>query len=138
MGIEPFLISTAVLGVQAQRLVRRICPDCREEYTPNYDIPKEILASLGFEDTSELKFYRGKGCKKCRDSGYRGRMSIIEVLPVTDNIRECILKSSSAMEINRVALDEGMRPLMQDGWIKVLKGITTLEEVMRVTNIGNE
>jgi type IV pilus assembly protein PilB len=138
MGIEPFLISTAVLGVQAQRLVRRICPDCREEYTPNYDIPEEILANFGLEDTGSLKFYRGKGCKKCRDSGYRGRLSIIEVLPVTDGIRESILKASSAMEINRVALEEGMRPLMQDGWIKVLKGVTTLEEVMRVTNLGTE
>ena len=138
MGIEPFLISTAVLGVQAQRLVRRICPDCKEEYTPNYEIPKDVLDQFGFEDSGSLKFYRGAGCKKCRDSGYKGRMSIIEILPVTDPVRESILKSSSSMEIKREAVEEGMRPLIQDGWIKVLKGVTTLEEVMRVTNIGAE
>ncbi len=138
MGIEPFLISTAVLGVQAQRLVRRICPDCKEEYKPNYEIPKDVLDQFGFEDSGSLKFYRGAGCKKCRDSGYKGRMSIIEILPVTDPVRESILKSSSSMEIKREAVEEGMRPLIQDGWIKVLKGITTLEEILRVTNIGGE
>ena len=138
MGIEPFLISTAVLGVQAQRLVRRICPDCKEEYKPNYEIPKDLLDQFGFEDSGSLKFYRGTGCKKCRDSGYKGRMSIIEILPVTDPVRESILKSSTSMEIKREAVEEGMRPLIQDGWIKVLKGITTLEEILRVTNIGGE
>ncbi len=137
MGIEPFLISTAVLGVQAQRLVRKICPDCKEEYKPNYDIPEDVLENFGLEAES-LKFYRGKGCKRCNQTGYKGRMSLMEVLPMTEGIRELVLRSASAEEIKKIAIQENMRPLMQDGWIKVLKGITTLDEVMRVTNIGSD
>jgi type II secretory ATPase GspE/PulE/Tfp pilus assembly ATPase PilB-like protein len=87
-------------------------------------------------DPSTVKFYKGRGCKKCRDTGYRGRASILEVLPVTEHIRGVILSGAAADEINREALKEGMRPLLHDGWIKILKGVTTLEEVMRVTNIG--
>ncbi len=139
MGIEPFLISTAVLGVQAQRLVRKICPDCKEEYKPNYDIPEDVLENFGLESEADsLKLYRGKGCKKCNQTGYKGRMSLMEVLPMTEGIRELVLRSASSEEIKKVALQEGMRPLIQDGWIKVLKGITTLDEVMRVTNINSE
>jgi type IV pilus assembly protein PilB len=137
MNIEPFLISTAVLGVMAQRLVRKICPDCKEEYKPNFEIPKEVVDRLGLkEDIDSIRFYRGRGCKKCRETGYKGRISIMEVLPVTDHIRELILKNESSDTIHRVAEEEGMVSLMQDGWIKVFKGITTIEEVMRVTNIG--
>jgi len=136
MGIEPFLISTAVLGVMAQRLVRKICPFCKEEYTPEFEVPQRILDMVGIEDQSELKFYRGRGCSKCRDTGYKGRISIIEVLPVTERIRELILKSASADEIKKTAIEEGMHTLLEDGWIKVLKGITTYEEIMRVTNLG--
>lgn len=136
MEIEPFLISTSVLGVMAQRLVRRICPDCKEEYDPSFTIPKEMLESFGLgEDADSLKFYRGVGCKKCKGLGYRGRMAIMEVLPMTDRIRSAVLKHAPADVIRREAEADGMRPLVQDGWIKVLKGITTLEEVMRVTNI---
>lgn len=136
MGIEPFLISTAVLGVQAQRLVRKICNECKEEYKPEMEVPPEILESFGLEDTSHLKFYRGRGCKRCRDTGYSGRISIQEVLPVTEGVRQEILRNGAADQIKKVALEEGMRPLIQDGWIKVLKGITTMEEVLRVTNIA--
>ncbi len=139
MDIEPFLISTAILGVQAQRLVRKICPDCKEEYQPHLEIPQEVLKIFGLEtEADSLKFYRGKGCKNCNKTGYRGRMSIMEVLPMTEGIRTLVLKSASADEIKKLAIQEGMRPLIQDGWIKVLKGITTLEEVMRVTNIGSD
>ena len=136
MGVEPFLISTAVLGVQAQRLVRRICPDCKEEYKPTYKIPEEVLKSIGMEkDIGSIKFYKGKGCNMCRGMGYRGRASIMEVVPVTDKIRELIMESSPSDVIKKAAIKEGMRTLVQDGWIKVLKGITTLDEVMRVTNV---
>ena len=137
MEIEPFLISTAVLGVQAQRLVRRICENCKEEYHPKFGIPKDVLESFGLgTDVESLKFYRGRGCKQCKETGYRGRLSIMEVLPVTDRIRALILKSASADAIKEEAIAEGMRTLMQDGMVKVLKGITTIDEVMRVTNIG--
>ena len=136
MEIEPFLISTAVLGVQAQRLVRKICSDCKAEDNPNFEIPEDVVSSFGLDqDVSSMKFYRGKGCNMCRGTGYRGRCSIMEVLPVTEHIRELILKSASSEEIKKAAMAEGMRTLTQDGWIKVFKSITTFEEVMRVTNI---
>ncbi len=136
MGIEPFLISTAVLGVQAQRLVRRICSHCKEECEKpeNVDIPEEVVNSLGI-NKDEIKFFRGKGCKKCRNTGYKGRISIIEVLPLTKAIKSQVIKGGSTLDIQNTAEEEGMRPLSHDGWIKVLKGITTVEEVIRVTNI---
>jgi type IV pilus assembly protein PilB len=137
MGIEPFLVSTAVLGVQAQRLVRKICQDCKEEFHADYSYLKlDYLKKFGIEfDWNTVKFFHGKGCKKCKGSGYKGRMSIMEVFSVTERIREIILKGGSADDINRAAIEDGMRPVSVDGWIKVLKGITTVEEVMRVTNI---
>ncbi|MCK5145893.1 Flp pilus assembly complex ATPase component TadA [bacterium] len=136
MGIEPFLISTAVLGVVAQRLVRRICSNCKEEVKVDQEVPMPVLQSLGLAQAPEAaKFYHGRGCKKCRDTGYKGRVSILEVLPVTEKLRATIIKGASADVINAEALNEGMRPLLYDGWIKILKGVTTVEEVMRVTNI---
>lgn len=138
MGIEPFLITTAVLGVQAQRLVRKICTDCKESYKPSVkaEIPKPVLKYADLpDDLDNLQFFHGRGCKRCRDTGYRGRISIMEVLPMTDKIGELVLKSGSAEDIKQAAKAQGMRPLLHDGWIKVLKGITTYEEVMRVTNI---
>ena len=136
MEIEPFLISSSVLGVQAQRLVRKICPDCKEAYQPNFKVPREVLSYLGLEkEADSMKFYRGKGCKKCRDTGYRGRVSIMEVLPMSDKIRGLLMKDAASDAIKSAAVSEGMRTLLEDGWIKVLKGITTVEEVMRVTNI---
>ena len=136
MEIEPFLISTAVLGVMAQRLVRRICPECKEEVESKLEVPEVVLKNLGMDgDPDLIKFYKGRGCKKCNNSGYKGRMSIVEVLPVTEGVREKILESSSSDIIKKQAMAEGMRPLLHDGWIKVLKGITTIEEVMRVTNM---
>jgi len=138
MGIEPFLISTAVLGVQAQRLVRKICPECKEEYKPNFQVPDAVLDYFGFtqNDLKEIKFYHGKGCKKCNNKGYKGRASILEVLPITETIREMILKGGSTDDVRNQAIKEGMRTMVMDGWIKIFKGITTLDEVMRVTNIG--
>jgi len=136
MGVEPFLIASSVLGVQAQRLVRTICKECKEEYDPHYPIPDEILEKLGLEDASDLKFYHGAGCKKCRNTGYRGRASIMEVLPLSEGIKELVLKRAPSDAIKERAIDEGMRTLLEDGWVKIFKGITTLEEVMRVTNIG--
>jgi type IV pilus assembly protein PilB len=136
MEIEPFLISTSVLGVLAQRLVRKVCSDCKEEYQPEFEIPQSVIDKFNLgEDYSSMKFFKGKGCKRCRDSGYSGRVSIMEVLPVTGKIRELLLKGDSAEQIHKAAVEEGMTPLVEDGWLKVFKGITTLDEVVRVTNI---
>jgi len=136
MGIEPFLVSSAVLGVMAQRLVRTICKNCKEEYEPQYKIPDHVLESFGMEDASSLKFYRGKGCKRCQNTGYRGRMSLIEILPMTEKLRDLVLKEAQSDDLKKCGIEEGMRPLLYDGWVKIFKGLTTLEEVMRVTNIG--
>ncbi|HDQ44372.1 MAG TPA: type II secretion system protein GspE [bacterium] len=138
MGIEPFLISTAVLGVQAQRLVRRICPDCKEELEQRYDIPEPVLRVFGMtkDDAHDLKFYHGRGCSKCQGKGYKGRASILEVLPMTETIRELVIKGGSTDDIRNAATREGMRTMVTDGWIKIFKGVTTLEEVMRVTNVN--
>ncbi|MEJ2626938.1 MAG: ATPase, T2SS/T4P/T4SS family [bacterium] len=136
MGIEPFLISTAVLGVLAQRLVRRICPNCKQESEKPEDIeiPEEVIKGLGLKK-DELKFFKGKGCSRCRNTGYKGRISVVEVLPVTKKIKTQILKGGSTLDVETAAEEEGMRPLVYDGWIKVMKGITTIDEVIRVTNI---
>jgi len=137
MGIEPFLIATAVLGVQAQRLVRTICPECKEPYQADYSyLNLDYLKRFGIDlDFDQVTLYRGKGCKRCKGSGYKGRMSITEVFEVDEDIRELILQGKSADDIREAAIEKGMRPLAVDGWIKVLKGLTTVEEVMRVTNI---
>ena len=129
MGIENFLISSALLGVLAQRLVRVICPDCKEETTLTPILRKE-MGQLGKED---IKVYRGKGCKACSNTGFRGRCGIYELLVIDDNIRELVLKKSTAQTICDQARQTGMRTLREDGWDKVIKGITTVEEILRVT-----
>jgi type IV pilus assembly protein PilB len=135
MGIEPFLVSSAVLGVMGQRLVRKICPDCKEEVKPEIDIPPDIYQMLKLDPNKPISFYKGRGCKACRDRGYRGRVSINEILIMNEPVRHCVLHSASADDLRKVAVEEGMVPLKYDGWIKVIKGVTTYEEVLRVTNV---
>jgi type IV pilus assembly protein PilB len=135
MDIEPFLISSAVLGIMGQRLVRRICENCKEEVKSPIEVPQSVLEGLGLGDPKSIRTYKGRGCSKCRESGYKGRMSIIEVLKITEPIRELIFKGASTDEVRNCAVAGGMRTMMMDGWIKVLKGITTIDEVMRVTNL---
>jgi type IV pilus assembly protein PilB len=130
MGIEPFLVASSVLGAVAQRLVRLICPKCRQSYVPEPDSPERLFA--GFQPDQPLTLYRGTGCNECRNSGYRGRMAILEVLPMTAGLRGLILKNASADEVKQKAQAEGMVTLKMDGVQKALKGLTTIEEVMRV------
>ena len=129
MGIEPFLISSSVLLTCAQRLVRKICPNCKEEFTPE----PEVFAALGVEDNGETTFQHGVGCDRCKHRGYLGRAAIIEVLPVSETIRRLIIKRASAAVIKNQAISEGMKTLRMVGVDKAREGITTLEEVLRVT-----
>ena len=130
MGIEPFLISSSVIAILAQRLVRKICPACKEKYTPSPDVIKNISSQ---KDTKDMVFYRGRGCDVCKNTGYQGRVAIYELLTITEEIRKLIVRKSSAEELKKKAIEEGMRPLREDGLDKIRQGITTVEEVMRVT-----
>jgi type IV pilus assembly protein PilB len=128
MGIEPFLLTSSLLGVVAQRLIRKVCPHCKETYTPE----KEILKKLSINE-KDLKFTRGKGCEKCFNSGYKGRMGIYELLSMDDGVRNLILNRSSSEDIRICAQKSGMKTLRQIGIEKLKEGLTTPEELLRVT-----
>ena len=133
MGVEDYLIASSLNGVVAQRLVRRLCPHCREAYAP---LP-EMVAQLKLGELTEGQtptLYRAKGCADCNGNGYRGRVSVLEILELTDPIRSLVLRRAPAREIQRAALAEGMRSMHRDGLGKALQGLTSLEEVMRVTH----
>jgi general secretion pathway protein E len=130
MGIEQFLIASSVNAILAQRLVRIICSHCKEEYTP----APEMLQRIGFaeEESHNRKAYRGKGCAKCYHTGYKGRCGIFELLIMNQDMKALVLQTSDANEIKRRAIENGMITLQKDGAMKVLQGITTIEEVYRV------
>ncbi|HNO79344.1 MAG TPA: ATPase, T2SS/T4P/T4SS family [Phycisphaerae bacterium] len=127
MGVEAFLVSSSVEGVLAQRLVRRICPKCKEEYAPE---PSEVPSD--FELPPSGKVHRGVGCRECRDTGFKGRVGIYEFLRITDDIREVIIRQGTAGELLHVARKGGFRAMREDGWDKVREGKTTISEVVRV------
>ena len=129
MGIEPFLIASSILLTCAQRLVRKICPNCREEFHPE----PELFQRLGIEDEGAT-FYHGVGCDRCKRRGYMGRAAVIEVLPVSEQIRRLIIKRASAAVVKNQAISEGMKTLRMVGIDKAREGITTLEEVLRSTS----
>jgi general secretion pathway protein E len=132
MGIEPFLVSSSVLGVMAQRLVRRVCPGCRIPYRPEERQIREV--GLTLEIVGDRPFYQpGAGCEACHNKGYRGRAGIHELLLLTDTIRALVMARADAATIRRAAVASGMRTLRDDGAEKVLAGLTTVEEVIRVT-----
>jgi type II secretion system protein E len=131
MGIEPFLVASTVEAIMAQRLVRTICPDCKIEYTPDpVDVPSDFPKPA---DGSPLRLWKGVGCRSCRQSGYRGRSGIYELLVATEKIRDMAVQHVNATEIRKTALAEGMITLRVDGWRKVLLGKTTIDEVARTT-----
>jgi type IV pilus assembly protein PilB len=167
MGLEPFNVASALNLILAQRLLRRICPNCKVQYTPSPEElaaakvkPTTTLRDLRFTpetienaksratkeaapllanvtmDTpiSELPFFKGKGCDKCNDTGMKGRQGVYEVMPMTPNLRKLVLQNVGAAEIKDAAVEEGMLTLRMDGWMKVMKGITTLEQVIRETS----
>ncbi len=132
MGVEPFNISAALLGVLAQRLVRRICKDCKTEYTPNPDVLRQL--GLPAEKLEGHKLYRGVGCEKCGGTGYKGRMGIHELMINDEEVEKAIIKGLSANEIKEVSIKQGMVTLRGDGIRKAFKGMTTLEEVLAKTS----
>jgi general secretion pathway protein E len=131
MGLEPFLVGSTVEGVMAQRLVRTICAECKEEYEPDPEVvPSDFPKPKG---GGKLVLWKGAGCRACRQSGYRGRTGIYELMITGDTIRELCVQRVNAAVIRKQALQEGMLTLRHDGWRKVLMGQTTIDEVARVT-----
>ncbi|HKP14190.1 MAG TPA: type IV-A pilus assembly ATPase PilB [Blastocatellia bacterium] len=131
MGIEPFLVATSVNLIQAQRLIRRVCKDCKAEvHTPN-----EALIDVGFpaSELKEVRTFKGAGCTTCNGTGYKGRVGLYEVMEVTEDLRELILVGASGLELRRKAIEEGMLTLRQSGLEKIRQGVTTIEEVVRET-----
>lgn len=131
MGIEPFLVSSSVILILAQRLCRKICPNCKTEE----HVPPQALIRLGFteEEAHTIKVYKGKGCPACNNKGYKGRIALYEVMPIKEELKELILEGASAGELKKAAIKLGMKTLRMSGLTKIKEGITTIEEVLRVT-----
>jgi type II secretory ATPase GspE/PulE/Tfp pilus assembly ATPase PilB-like protein len=136
IGIEPYLVASSMIVAIAQRLVRVICPDCKEAYDPSHDDVIELKA-LGVSPDAlpEGKLHRGRGCGNCFNSGYLDRTGIYEILPIDDAVKDQIVSRVSASAIKRSALERGFVTLRMDGAAKVVRGITTADEVMRVTQM---
>ncbi len=132
MGVEPFLVASSVIAIQAQRLVRRVCKHCREPYTPRAAELKQLGLEAGLLD-GETRVFRAVGCQECRETGYSGRTGIYELMEVGDEIRSLVMTGVDAHAIKKEAIRAGLKTLRDDGAFKVLQGITTIEEVMRVT-----
>ena len=131
MGIEPFLVASSVLLIVAQRLIRKVCSQCKEVEK----VPVKALIDIGFspEEAEKIVCHKGKGCTNCSDTGYKGRIAIYEVMPIGDEIKELILEGASATEIKKTAVKLGMKTLRMSGLTKLKEGLTSIEEVMRVT-----
>ncbi|MFQ5881414.1 MAG: type IV-A pilus assembly ATPase PilB [Candidatus Methylomirabilales bacterium] len=132
MGVEPFLVAASTNLILAQRLARKICGSCKEEVK----VPHQALIDVGFlpEETETLRYYQGKGCMECNDTGYRGRLALYEVMVITDDIKDAILQGASVSELKELARKNGMRTLREAGLQKIREGMTTIPEVMRVTS----
>jgi type IV pilus assembly protein PilB len=136
MGVPPYLVSSSVIGIMAQRLVRTICTKCKKPYVPSELELRE--AGISLEQANKATFMKGRGCGSCNKSGFRGRMAIFELMMMTPKIREMTFKQASTVEIRKAARAEGMSTLYADGIRKVLRGLTTIEEVMRVAREAEE
>jgi type IV pilus assembly protein PilB len=137
LGAEPFLIASVIHAVVAQRICRKICLACKEAYTPDAKTQENIKTILGplLPANVPLKLYRGKGCSECANSGYHGRIGIYELLKISEKISKMILARTPAIDIQKQAISEGMLIMKQDGYIKALKGVTSIEEVLRVAEV---
>jgi general secretion pathway protein E len=133
LGLQPFMIATSLLGCMAQRLVKTICPSCAE----NFEMKGEELLKMGFPvaESGNFVLRRGKGCRDCRGTGYKGRCGIFEIFPMTSKVKKMVADQAHTLEIRQVAIREGMTTLREDAWDKVRRGITTYEEALRVTSV---
>jgi type II secretory ATPase GspE/PulE/Tfp pilus assembly ATPase PilB-like protein len=129
LKVEAYMIAATLEGVLAQRLVRKICPECRVRYHPD----SQAVALLAEQPVGKMTLERGRGCSACRETGYRGRIGIFELMPINDDLKHAIARSASLAELRDIARGAGMRGLRLDGWAKVQAGLTTVEEVLRVT-----
>ena len=129
MGVEPYLVASVLEAVLAQRLVRRICGACRVQDTPS----AADLDLLGVTAPPGTRLFRGKGCEECRGTGYRGRMGIYELFPITEDARSLVLRRAPSRDIRQYAISAGMITLRMDGWRRACEGLTTVEEILRVT-----
>jgi general secretion pathway protein E len=135
MGVEDYLLTSTVIGILAQRLVRTLCQSCKEAHVA---LP-EIVEQMGlhrFSSDREITLYKPKGCPQCAQTGYSGRISIMEMLPMTDPLRSLVMKHATASDLKTEAIREGMLTMYEDGLRKAVRGITTFEEVLRVTREG--
>jgi type IV pilus assembly protein PilB len=132
IGVEPYLISAALNGILAQRLVRKICTHCKEEYTPT-DEMREFLQLRGFKSEETFK---GKGCDRCRKTGYTGRLGIYELLVMDDGLRDTVTANPDVTQLRKLCRERGLVTLRDDGFVKVMKGLTTVDEILRVTESG--
>jgi type IV pilus assembly protein PilB len=131
MGIEPFLVASSTVLIAAQRLVRRICKNCKEEVR----LSNEALTDVGLPP--DIPVFHGRGCDQCSGTGYAGRQGLYEVMPITPELRELILDRASTTELRRLAMQQGMLTLREDGLVKVRKGVTTIEEILRETAVAD-
>jgi type IV pilus assembly protein PilB len=131
MGVEPFLVASAVIMVVAQRLARKVCENCKQAM----EVPTKALVDVGFteEEAGQIVCYKGEGCTTCGGTGYKGRVALYEVMVVTDEVKEIILQGGTTFEIKEAAVRGGMRTLRLSGLQKIKEGVTTVEEVLRVT-----
>jgi type II secretory ATPase GspE/PulE/Tfp pilus assembly ATPase PilB-like protein len=137
MGLEPYLVASSVQAFIAQRLVRTVCSDCKVKVALKDVLKNKEISRDAFETVERPEFiYKGKGCEACKFTGYKGRMAIYEILLINETIRQMIIDKASASQIKKKALEQGLRTLMQEGWQKIREGLTTPEEVMRVTELG--
>ena len=131
MGVQPFLITATVEAILAQRLVRRICKDCKEEYVPDADTLADL--ELTSDQVVGKTFFRGRGCDKCSGSGYKGRLGLYELLVMTDELRDLVVRNASTEEIRDLARKAGMVTLRDSGMVNMFEGHTTADEVIRET-----
>jgi general secretion pathway protein E len=132
LGLQPFMIASTLLGCMAQRLVKKICPDCKKSYQA--DAATLVAAGFPVSPSDKITLYRGEGCRECRGTGYKGRCGIFEIFPLSQSLQRMVAAGGHSHQMRELALKEGMTTLRQDAWRKIVAGVTTLEEAMRVTS----